>query len=235
MHWIIEDSGGDLEADAVFLRLLAFFLSSHSKSTNTAYTNMYIQKTSFPATKTERGASTYGESPAPFVGFNSEAISVMWFLKSSVLMVIPERSPASATRTQNSERPRRQHAYVRCRNCDCSGCSLGFWLHRDRLSRMVLQLPKTTRYLPRIRQELDPSPSRGSTSPTPPSVHHSLTATWQPPRATAADPDPASPPDPPPAPRPSHPYTSPASPSTPHLSAYPRSPRCREYPSDTKP
>src|ERR1700679_4201021 len=68
-------------------------------------------------------------------------------------MVIPECSPASATRTQNSERPRRQHAYDRSRNSDGSDSSLRFWFLHDRLGRMVLQIPKTTRHLPLSRQE----------------------------------------------------------------------------------
>src|SRR6202789_2939085 len=68
-------------------------------------------------------------------------------------MVIPECSPASATRTQNSERPRRQHAYDRSRNPGRSDSSLWFWFLHDRLGRMVLQIPKTTRHLPLTRQE----------------------------------------------------------------------------------
>ena len=72
-----------------------------------------------------------------------EAISVMW---------IPEGfgfygslSAVRRHRLENSERPGRQHVYVHCRNCDCRGYSLWFWFHRDRLGRMVLQRPKTTR------------------------------------------------------------------------------------------
>ena len=68
-------------------------------------------------------------------------------------MVIPECSPASAARTQNSERPRRQHAYDRSRNPGRSDSSLWFWFLHDRLGRMVLQIPKTTRHLPLTRQE----------------------------------------------------------------------------------
>ncbi len=85
---------------------------------------------------------TCGRPPAPFVVFNSEARSVMWFLQGPVLLVAPESCPAA--RTKNSERPGRQHAYVHCRNCGRRRGSLWFWIHRDRLSRMVLQGAKTT-------------------------------------------------------------------------------------------
>jgi hypothetical protein len=116
-------------------------------------------------------------------------------------MVIPECSPASAARTQNSERPRRQHAYNRSRNSDGSDSSLWFWFLHDRLGRMVLQIPKTTRHLPLTRQEqlisrptgwglieIPPEPSsppkpvnpQTETTPFPPATYPCPTSTPQP-------------------------------------------------------
>ena len=164
-----------------FLRLLAFLSSSQSNRTNTAaYTNMYIQKSSFPQAK-PKGTSpppppslplraseirkmtggqapkwphpcTYAHSPAPYGVFSTKGISVTCFLIAqfdwSFLCAIRHRQPDT-----EQLRPRRQHDHVRCRSSDYSNSSRWFWFPRDRLGRMVLQIPKTTRYLPLTRQE----------------------------------------------------------------------------------
>jgi hypothetical protein len=50
-------------------------------------------------------------------------------------------------------RPRRQHDYVRCGSSGYRNCSRWFWFPLDRLGRMVLQIPETTRSVALYRQE----------------------------------------------------------------------------------
>ena len=50
-------------------------------------------------------------------------------------------------------RPRGQHDYVRCGSSGYRNCSRWFWFPLDRLVRMVIQIPETTRHLALYRQE----------------------------------------------------------------------------------
>ncbi len=110
---------------------------------------------------------TYAPLPAPYGVFNSDAISVVCFLRFSLDWSSGHFLCAVRHRQSDAEqlRPRRQHE-VRYGSSDYCNSSRWLWFPRYCLGRMVLQIPKTTRYSSSLRLVLF-APTKILTLPDP--------------------------------------------------------------------